>query len=141
MLVFQKLFAAIYLILIRKRRIKFLRHIDRGDTEPFTAVLFVTLAQLYILMFIFYTSRKLMGFDLRFENKDYFLLFKIGIAVFYGIGLYLNSGYFLKDRTRRNLFIDNLRNLDADKRGLWMILGWIIMLLPILVFVIFYTFQ
>jgi hypothetical protein len=141
MFFFQRLFSAFYSILIRLRRIQFLRHMNRGGTEDFGAVCFVTLTQLYIVLFIVWILKKIIGFDTDIYNKNFLIAVKITGAILYGIVLYFNRNYFLKDRTTRNTFIDSFRELNISKRRVWNIFGLILILLPLLVFGIYYMLR
>jgi hypothetical protein len=131
MFFFQRLFALYYLMLIKIRRNRFLRHINRNAKEDFGAVCFVVLDQFYLIIFIIWTLSKIFGVEMPTIGKDGILYIKISVLIIMMIGLYTSSKYFLKNRERRNQFIDSFRDLTGSRRILWNIVGIFLMFAPV----------
>jgi len=131
MLFSQRLFAVYYLMLIKLRRNKFLRHMNRGGTEDFGAVCFVFCSQLYILFFIAWVIKKIGGFETTPLPKGLSIPSKMIICAIMGIWLYFSSKYFIGNRERRNKFIDNFRSLNSKEKTLWNIIGSFLMFIPL----------
>ena len=128
-------------MLIKIRRNRFLRHINRDVTEDFSAVCFVVLDQFYLLVFIIWAISKMFGVEISPVGKDGILYIKISVLVIMAIGLYTSSKYFLKNRERRNQFIDSFRDLTGSRRILWNIAGIFLMFAPVwfLIYLIWQT--
>ena len=123
-------------MLIKIRRNSFFRHINRGATEDFGAICFVALDQFYLLVFVIWAISKMFGIEISAMGKEGILYLKIGVLLIMGLGMYISSNYFLKDRGRRNQFIESFRDLTGNRRILWNIAGIFLMFAPVL-FLIF----
>jgi len=78
---FQRIFAVYYLLLIKLRRNKTFRHLNRGGTEDFGALCFVFCSQFYLLCFFLYGLKKIIGFEMTvFYNGNSALKFIILIV-------------------------------------------------------------
>jgi len=89
---------------------------------------------------LIWIGHKIIGFDIPTFEKGTLILLKIGILILLGLVLYLNNNYFLKNRERRNSFIDGLRDLKESYRFFWNVIGVATMCIPIW-FLIFLIIQ
>ena len=129
-MLFQRLFAAYYLLLIKLRRIKLFRLLNRGNSGDFGTLCFVMLTQFYLLCLITYLLKLIIGFRIpRFSKEDIYV--KVTFVILWLIWLYFSNKYFISNRERRNKFIDSLRNLNYKQRLFWELLAYFTMLTPV----------
>lgn len=127
---FQLLFAANYSLLIKLRRNKIFRHLNRPE-EDFSAMLFVILTQFYLLIIAFVILIKAFNVNIdefikRQGNPFVFLiLFLIAIWIYFG------NKYFVANRERRNFFINMFDSLSEKQRRLWKYIALFFMLVPV----------
>jgi hypothetical protein len=140
MLLFQRIFAVYYTMLIKIRRSRFLRHLNRGSGEDFSAVGFTVLSQFYIVLFIIWKVMNIIGHPMNSFDKKASNILKILVVAVCGVLLYVNSNYFLKNRERRNYFIDSFRALSFNKKVLWNLIAIFLMISPFL-FAIYLTIE
>lgn len=126
------MFAAYYLLLIKLRRFKVYRRLNRGSTEDFGAMLFVLLIPIYIFFFVAFTLKKIIGLNI-FPTFNFGLPtdVKIIILILVSTAIYLGDRYFLSNWGRRNRLIDDFRELDRKKRNYWNIIAFIFLLSPV----------
>jgi hypothetical protein len=132
MLFFQRIFAVYYTMLIKLRRSRFLRHLNRASSEDFSAVCFTALSQFYIFFFIVWKVMIAIGYPMNSFDKKAANILKIFVIAVLGLLLYVNSSYFLKNRERRNYFIDSFRALSFNRKILWNLIAIFLMISPFL---------
>jgi hypothetical protein len=124
------MFAVYYIILIKLRRSKVLRHLNRGGTEDFSATLFVIFSALYIFILFVFFLKKIFGFQIPVIQKTSitpkFIIILLSIAI-----IYFSRKYFISDRVRRNKFIESFRCLKRSQKLLWTSFSIFLLLAPI----------
>ena len=131
MIFFQRFFAVYYLFLIRLRRIKTLRHLNRGGTEDFGAMIFLMISLFYFLGLLFLLIKKISHLDLSNLSKDDMIIIKVTVATLALIWIYFGYRYFISNRERRNGFIDNFRELKKSQKTIWSLSAFLLMLTPV----------
>lgn len=126
----QRLFAVYYLFLVRLRRNKIFRHLNRGGTEDFGAMCFVLCSLFYLLILILYFLKVAIGFQILVLTQNP-LLSKVIIITILGLILFMSYKYFISNRARRNKFIDSFNELSSRNKLIWKVFGIFLMLSPV----------
>lgn len=130
MIFFQTLFAAYYLILIKLRRNKMLRHLNRGGTEDFGAMIFVILSSFYLIILFIFFLKRIFGFPIPVIQKTS-IIPRIIIILLVLVIIYFCNKYFISDRARRNKFIENFREFNVREKLIWNLIAIFLMLIPV----------
>lgn len=128
---FHKLFGAFYAILIKFRKNKFFRRLNRGSTEDFGALCFLAAGQVYFLLLIALGIK--FAFNLNTSGLSYSARQSLKLGIFLGglILFYFENRYFLSNRVRRSQILEDFENLDEQRRKLWIKFAAAIMLFPL----------
>lgn len=141
---FHNLFAAYYNILIKFRKNKLFRRLNRGGTEDFGALCFLAASQVYFLFLLTLAIKFTFNINTSNLSDTTRQMLKIGIFFTGVILFYMENKYFLTNRAKRPQILIDFDNLNDLSRKLWFNIAIVIMLFPLwglIIMIIYRSFQ
>ena len=108
-----------------------IRHLNRGGTEDFGAMLFVLLIPFYLLGLVIYILKLAIGFNLTIGSPETKFLINVISLIILWVSIYFGDKYFISDRQRRNLFFEDFDKLPERQKTVWKIVALFFMFIPV----------
>ena len=94
-------------------------------------MLLVICSQFYIICIIVWALKKSVGLNVPIFPQGLSVLQRILIITIIAIWFYLGYKYFLSDRKKRNKFIDDFRETEGNKKIIWKLIAFALLLTPV----------